>query len=386
MKIVFYSHDAGLYGATRSLLSLIEGLKTYGVECLVILSKHGDIEKYFNEKSISFAVIPHYWWVSMSKPPKGTTCRPLFYKKWIRNIMLRLVCNIKMLPKQIRFIKQFDPDFIYTNTSTIPMGAIIALLHKTKHVWHLREFVDLLWELDFGIGFFKFLLCKSDAVIVNSDSLRNYISNVTGVQKIYRVYNGIAFKKEFEEKFKKIKKINEYSKPYTFGMVGKILFEKKGQDIAVHAISLLKDTYPDIKLVIAGDGDIKKLKQIISKLNVEAYVKIVGFIYDPYELYYSVDAVLMCSKYEEFGRVTVEAMSACLPVVGCDNTGTKEIVQHEHTGLLYQGGPATLAKEMERLINNPSWARQLGINGWRVAREKYNNEVYCASIYNILKN
>ena len=282
-------------------------------------------------------------------------------------------------------IRQVNPDFIYTNTSVIPMGAVVAFLLNKRHVWHIREFVDLLLKLDFGNRTFGALLDKSDAVIVNSDSLKEYISKFTGIKnKINRIYNGIALKKEFDEKFKSIKKINEFCQPYTFGMVGQILLEKKGHGDALKAIQSLKIKFPNIKLVIAGDGEIDKLESLIKQLGIESYVKLIGFINDPYDLYYSIDAILMCSRFEEFGRVTVEAMSASLPVIGSNNTGTKEIIHHEYTGLLYNNGPDDLAKAMARFIENPSWARQLGLNGWQVAKENYNNEIYSDSVFKIL--
>jgi len=40
----------------------------------------------------------------------------------------------------------------------------------------------------------------------------------------------------------------------------------------------------------------------------------------------------MCSRHEAMGRVTVEAMSACLPVIGFDNGGTAELIEHERSG------------------------------------------------------
>lgn len=109
-----------------------------------------------------------------------------------------------------------------------------------------------------------------------------------------------------------------------------------------------------------------------------------GHIDDPYKAYLASDAVLMCSKNEGMGRVTVEAMSACRPVIGYDNAGTSEIIKHEYTGLLYKGEHEALATCMRRFIDNPDWARKLGDNAWHIARNDYSIETYSKKIYEIM--
>ena len=79
-------------------------------------------------------------------------------------------------------------------------------------------------------------------------------------------------------------------------------------------------------------------------------------------------------------------MSACRPVIGLNSDGTAELVEHEYTGLLYDGGFEALAACMRRFIENPSWARELGENGWHVARTKYTREFYTQQVYEVLKS
>jgi glycosyltransferase involved in cell wall biosynthesis len=94
---------------------------------------------------------------------------------------------------------------------------------------------------------------------------------------------------------------------------------------------------------VVGEGKIDQLKALAHDLGVADRVEFWGYIDDPYKAYLASDAVLMCSKNEAMGRVTVEAMSACRPVIGYDQAGTSEIIEHGRTGLLYRGGPEALA-------------------------------------------
>ncbi|EPS70045.1 hypothetical protein M569_04717, partial [Genlisea aurea] len=85
-------------------------------------------------------------------------------------------------------------------------------------------------------------------------------------------------------------------------------------------------------------------------------------------LYAAADVCVMNSQGvgETFGRVTVEAMAFGLPVLGTDAGGTKEIVDHNETGLLHplgRPGAAILAGNIEFLIRNGSVRREMGMRG-----------------------
>ncbi|OUZ99708.1 Glycosyl transferase [Macleaya cordata] len=85
-------------------------------------------------------------------------------------------------------------------------------------------------------------------------------------------------------------------------------------------------------------------------------------------LYSAADAYVINSQGlgETFGRVTIEAMAFGLPVLGTEAGGTKEIVEHNVTGLLHPlGRPGTkvLAQNLLYLLNNPSEREKMGMRG-----------------------
>lgn len=77
---------------------------------------------------------------------------------------------------------------------------------------------------------------------------------------------------------------------------------------------------------------------------------------------------------ETFGRVTIEAMAYGLAVVGTDAGGTKEMVQHNMTGLLHsmgRSGNKELAHNLLYLLRNPDERLRLGSEGRKMVEKMY---------------
>jgi len=193
-------------------------------------------------------------------------------------------------------------------------------------------------------------------------------------------------RQQFDE-FKARRSITERNLVYTFLIIGS-LSARKGQESALRAIASLKDQGLNLRLIVAGSGrekDVTKYLQLASTLGISDRVEFTGFLTNPYEAYFKADCLLMCSEYEAFGRVTAEAMSACLPVIGKNSGGTPEIIEHEKTGLLYNTFEE-LVDSMRWIAQNPEWGRQLGLEGWRLAKERFNIEDYAANVYRVIQS
>lgn len=93
-------------------------------------------------------------------------------------------------------------------------------------------------------------------------------------------------------------------------------------------------------------------------------------------LYSAADVYVINSQGmgETFGRVTIEAMAFGLPVLGTDAGGTKEIVDHNETGLLHPpGGPGieVLARNIQYLLREPAMREQMGMKGRKKVEKMY---------------
>jgi glycosyltransferase involved in cell wall biosynthesis len=381
MKVAFFSHDAELYGATRSLVALIEGLNKLNVSCYLILPHRGSIISLLEQKNITYICIYYSYWIN--KEDNSTLQKKIvnFKKKAIR-----LYSNYLAFVKLKAKIIEWDIDIIYTNTSIIPIGAFLALATGKKHIWHIREYIDKDYahQLDWGKYIFYYLLKKSSAIIFNSNAVKEYHTKYFKLRNTHVVYNGILFESDFDSLRNTARSVK---KPtiYTFLLVGTIM-PSKGQHLAAEAITHVKKIYPNVKLILVGRGEENYVSNLREKFGIEQGIEYWGSISDPYKAYLASHALLMCSSSEAWGRVTAEAMSACLPTIGTKSAGTIEIIQDNVTGLLFNGTVDSLVSCMKKFIDNPEWAAQLGYNGWLEAHKKYTIERYANDIFQILEN
>ncbi len=373
MNVLFLTHYDGFYGSSRSLMNLLQGLQKYDIKPFVVIPREGNFTNTLSASNIPYEITPIVNWVTE--------------KSLSFNRKKQLVGDFHQSVKTIRqLVREWDIDIIYTNSSVSPVGRLVSMLERIPHIWHIREFGDLDHSLKwiFPKSISQELIKSSTEIICNSNAVKNYYFK-SGRKRVHVVYNGIATRDQFDAFYSHKNEIRKQTDTI-FGIIGTIK-PKKGQKTAIKAISELYKRGLPVRLVIAGNGkkaNVDQCKQLIETLNISNIVEYRGFVDDPYEIYFASNCLLMCSEYEAMGRVTVEAMSACLPVIGKNSGGTPEIIEQEKTGLLYNTFDE-LVEAMMRMVNNPEWRRQLGLEGWRVAKERFNIEDYASNIYEIIQ-
>jgi glycosyltransferase involved in cell wall biosynthesis len=383
LKVAFITHYSGLYGANRSLLNLIDGLKIYHVDCYVIIPEPGALVSELQSRNVPVEIVPIDYWIETK----------YLQDNWLKNryrAIKRLRKNLRALPLLATHLKTWEIDLVYTNSAVTPVGALVAQKLCLPHIWHLREFIDLDYgfTLDWGKFIFNYFARKADALVAISQAIRSHYLKGLSPERMYVIYNGINKIAEFDRLYEIAHSQSILDRPYTFAIVG-LLHPNKGQETAIKAFACLVEDFPNIRLLIVGTGPHKYqtfLKKLAERLKISKQVEFWGHIDDPYQAYLACDVLLMCSTNEGMGRVTVEAMSACRPVIGYDNAGTSEIIDREQTGLLYKNGYEELVVCMKQLLQNPTWTKQLGENAWRIARQNYCIEEYAQKIYEILSS
>ena len=98
-----------------------------------------------------------------------------------------------------------------------------------------------------------------------------------------------------------------------------------------------------------------------------------GFSPDPDDAYRCVRAVVLPWRWQEpFGLVGPEALAHGVPIVGFDVGAVREYLEDGRTGLLVPpGDTAALANALERLLNDPALAAELGARGRELVAARF---------------
>ena len=145
-----------------------------------------------------------------------------------------------------------------------------------------------------------------------------------------------------------------------------------------------------IKLIVGGNGEVDKLKNIIKDNNLEELVEFRGWISgnDKIKAFIDADIYLQPSYKEALGIAILEAMSYSLPVIATNIGGIPSIVKDNETGLLIKPGDSkSLAEKIEILAESPDNAIKMGKKGRKIA-SSFNTESIkkqLLELYNTLK-
>lgn len=109
-------------------------------------------------------------------------------------------------------------------------------------------------------------------------------------------------------------------------------------------------------LKIIGDGeDVPQLKDMARSLCIADRVSWEGWSQRPWALVHRADVLVLCSAFEGFGMVLVEALARGIPCISSDcPSGPSDIIENDRNGWLYPMNDSTaLTHLLQRLIDSP---------------------------------
>jgi glycosyltransferase involved in cell wall biosynthesis len=145
------------------------------------------------------------------------------------------------------------------------------------------------------------------------------------------------------------------------------LFPRKGVRFLIRAAATLRPRYPDLTLVLAGDGfERPELEGLAKDLGIADATTFLGWVPNPdLPAYYRAAAVSVIPSLEEgFGIPAAEAMGCEVPVVASDAGGLPEVVEDGVTGRVVPRGDAeALAAAIGDLLADDGLRARMGKAG-----------------------
>jgi glycosyltransferase involved in cell wall biosynthesis len=354
LRILYVHNSADLYGASRSLIRLLQGLDRGRFEALVVLPEDGPLKTSIEKLGIRIVVDPSLAIISR-------------YTSWVIVICWRFPISVRRL---FRLMRRENIDLVHTNTGVIISPGLAAKLAGVPHIWHIREAFRAirprLWEI-----YSIYIRMVSDKIVAVSNATA---AQFRGRSKVAVIHNGFSLDEftvdsSVRHEFRERLSIGE--KELVIGCVGRIKWGRKGQEHVIQAAHLLKKRGLVSKFLVVGspfpgnEVHLETLKQLVRDLNVEDQIIFTGELTDPKPAYASMDIFVLPSAYPEpFGGVVMEAMSMGLPAIATNLGGSLDQVVEGITGFLVPpADPPALAAKIELLANDPELRRRMGAAG-----------------------
>lgn len=347
MKILFLDQSGKLGGAE---LSLLDVATHYRDSALVALFQDGPFREQLQTRQVPVKVI--------------TTDTTLDVRK-DTNLLQALSSIGQLIPLVNRVVQlSQDYDVIYANTpKAFIVGALASYRSRRPLVYHLRDIISA----DHFSRLNRYLLialansCCS-LVIANSNATRQAFIQAGGRPEIAKViYNGFnsAAYSVLEADYNRIRQELDLENRFVVGHFSR-LSPWKGQHVLIEALSHCPENVVALMVgdALFGENDyVFKIHEQVKALNLKHRVHFLGFRSDIPALMQACNLVAHTSTAPEpFGRVIVEGMLCCRPVVGAAAGGAVELINHGHTGWLTPPGNA---QKLADVINTVYSQREL---------------------------
>ena len=279
-----------------------------------------------------------------------------------------LLCIIKLVSKLIIYDVGLVHIHMASRGSYARKSMLIKLIKyfNTKVILHLHgaEFRE----------FYNNECCESkkaqirstfnsvDKVIVLSTQWLGWLDTIIDdSKKGVVVYNAVP-KLEIEK---------ENTNNFNFVFLGR-LGERKGVSDLINAFKGVVKVHPKARLLLGGDGEIKKYQAMVNELEISEHVDLLGWVAGDKKINIlkQADAYVLPSYNEGFPMGVLEAMSCNIPVIASTAGGIPDAITNNIDGLLIEPGDVeSLKMAMNRLIEFPVETEKMS----DAAKEKFLN-------------
>ena len=277
--------------------------------------------------------------------------------------------NIKAFIKLEELQRINDYDIVHVHT---PIAAIYGRLLKlnfpslrviyTEHGYHfLKGGSKLGWILYYPI---EKIMAKFTDVTININKEDYEITKEKLKPKKCYLLNGVGLDLD---KYKKLSSKEIQEKRKEFGLNDKDfvvlmiaeLNKNKNHIQLINAMDILKDKYPNIKVLFIGDGTLKESleKQIVLR-NLQNNIFMLGYRLDVNKLINISDIGILLSRREGLPRNIMEFMACGRKVIATDIRGCRDLICDETIGTLVNVGDyESTAKAIEKyyILNDKSF-------------------------------
>jgi phosphatidylinositol alpha-mannosyltransferase len=280
----------------------------------------------------------------------------------------RITVSFHLMNRIKHYVRDSGFDIIHYHEPLMPVLPVTALrFSETCNVGTFHAFARSNVGYYYGKPLLKRYVRRLHARIAVSNPARDFVEHYfPGDYKI--VPNGIDV-----QRFREAAPLPEFRDGMlNILFVGRLEY-RKGLGYLLRAYEQLKPLYPNLRLIIAGDGPLRRWYGNFLARKQLPDVIMAGYVpADQLPDYYA-SCDIFCSPAtgdESFGIVLLEAMAAGRPIVATNIDGFRGVVSHGREALLVdRKSKRQLAYALETLINGPQIRQQLARAGQQTVQQ-----------------
>jgi L-malate glycosyltransferase len=368
MKVLYVNHTAEVSGSERSLLSLLAALPP-NVQARVA-SPPGALMQATEQLGVPVT------------PITGTAAslrlHPLHTPRALAD-MSRAALQLH------RAARRHRADVVHANSIRAGIELGLSRVSPAGAVVHVR---DCLPPSTMTTATMRLIAATADAVVANSDYTSSLVRVSAPKAPLEVIHPALDLARFDPTGIDRALARARLGRPGTrrvlLGVVAQ-LSPWKCQDTAIEALGLLCERGVDAHLLLIGSAKftagstrfdneayVAGLRRLTAGAGLEDRVSWLGERKDVPELMRALDALLLPSAEEPFGRSLLEAMALEVPVLATNVGGPPELVRDGREGyLIPPRKPAAWAEAAMRLIEQPEQAREMGRAGRRRIAEHF---------------
>lgn len=340
IKVLQITHDLKIGGLQRVVVDLATNLNKDKFSVSVcVLREGGPLEKELSEADIEVIRMP-------------PAMRPDYFRFW----------------KLANLMAEIRPHIVHThNTEPLTDGVPAALLAGVPvkiHTDHARSFPDKMrymfseWALSHFVTQFVAVSEQTKADLVKYEKISPH-----KIRVVLNGINGASYDKPVDREQVKARLGIDASRGPIIGIAARLTWQKGLHDL-LEATKLLQRDFPQLLVLIAGEGELwESLHSRSKELGIEANVSLLGRRSDVPEILQVLDVFVLPSLFEGLPLVVLEAMAASLPVVATDVGGVRQAVQDGITGLIVPpGSPPALSAAIRTILNSSDMRNEFARN------------------------
>ena len=359
IKVAFVIDYLDVGGTEQQLLTLLQGMNFEQFKPYVITLKSGGrVADQIQELDIPVLSI---------FPPSR------FFPKVVNRSLQTLALALFLRIQHIQVIQNYLFTANIFGTIAAKMARVPVICASERGVTNTDG-----EDLESKRQIFRKLAPWIDVVFGNSKMVVEYLVNTVQIphEKVRCIHNGIAWRKYQQASPYNLREELQIDESVKIIAIIARLIPRKNHLLLFRAAQLIREDYPNFRVVIIGDGTHRKTLQLqAEEMGLDPIIYFMGDRSNIAEILKSVDIVVQSSNSEGLPNVIMEAMSASKPVVATDAGGTGELVIHRETGFLIPCGDyKVMAARITSLLLNPTRMRHMGRCGKKHIQTYFSRE------------